>query len=167
MGRLQDEIYTLAAVLLAVILAVPTAHAKIFMTGQSGLPAKLMLGGSLQDTTSGTTTVPTFVSFTERLYADANNAFCVNCLDFVYRFTDGPGVNEGSNNITNDDMIAQLVIETDTLQDGAGYVTAKDESADFTQSLAPLAVPETATLGMLGAGLLLAGRFIVRRKVPR
>src|SRR5581483_171011 len=126
MGWLREEIDARAAVLLAVILAVPVAHAKIFMHGKSGPPANLMLGGGLRETTSGITPDPAPASFSELLYADANNIFGVNCLDFVYGSADGQVVNASSNNIMQSDIVPGLVVGTDATQHGVSYVAARD-----------------------------------------
>jgi hypothetical protein len=55
-------------------------------------PTPLLPSGTLDATISGTLTTPTFsANFTEWVYSDPMNTFCVGCLNFVYQFTDlGP-----------------------------------------------------------------------------
>lgn len=80
-------------IVVAFVLAVPLAQAAILGNGDTGPPSFLIPTGSLMATASGTIVAPTFSApFTEWVYADPNNTFCHNCLDFAYQFTNqGPG----------------------------------------------------------------------------
>ena len=82
--------------LLAFALLLSVAQASLLSGGGSVTPSPLFPGGSLVATTSGTITTPTFsTDFTQWVFADPLNSWCVNCLDFVYQFTNnGPDVNE-------------------------------------------------------------------------
>jgi PEP-CTERM motif len=83
-------------VLLAFALLVPMAQASILGVGGTAPPSPLTPGGTLLATTSGVITTFTFsANYTTWVYADPLNTWCVNCLDFVYQFTDnGPDVNQ-------------------------------------------------------------------------
>jgi hypothetical protein len=82
--------------LLAFTLLLPVAQASVLSGGGSVAPSPMFPGGSLLATTSGTITTPTFsTDFTQWVFADPFNSWCVNCLDFVYQFTNnGPDINE-------------------------------------------------------------------------
>ena len=54
-----------------------------------------------------------------------------------------------------------LVIEVNATKFTNGFVTAQDGSAAFAAAFAPIqTVPEPSSLGLLGGGLLFAGRFL-------
>ena len=82
--------------LLAFSLLLPVAQASVLSGGGAVAPSPLFPGGTLVATTSGTITTPTFsTDFTQWVFADPFNSWCVNCLDFVYQFTNnGPDINE-------------------------------------------------------------------------
>jgi len=83
--------------LLAFALAVPMTFASELNPGDTAPPDIFNnVGGTLLNSMNGAVTTPTFnTTYTEWVYSDPNNVFCVNCLDFVYQFTNnGPGVNE-------------------------------------------------------------------------
>ena len=193
-------------VLLAFALLLPVAQASVLSGGGSVAPSPLFPGGTLLATTSGTITTPTFsTDFTQWVFADPFNSWCVNCLDFVYEFTNhGPDVNErysmssfggfmidvgtspfGLNdpNTVNRSFAGNgavigfnynpgneiqpgvttpwLVIETNATQFTWGFVSAQDGTAGSGQAYVPT-VPEPASLGLLGTGILLAGGVIRR-----
>jgi hypothetical protein len=199
-------------VLLAFALLLPVAQASVLSGGGSVAPSPLFPGGTLVATTSGTITTPTFsTDFTQWVFADPLNSWCVNCLDFVYQFTNnGPDVNErysmssyggfqadvgtflfgglhdpntvnrsslfngaviGFNYNPGSEIVPGvttpwLVIETDAKAYKWGFVSAQDGTAGSARAYVP-AVPEPASLGLLGTGILLAGgafrRFGLRK----
>ena len=57
-----------------------------------------------------------------------------------------------------------MVIETQATQYTDGWVSAQDGTAGSAPALAPQAVPEPTSLGLLGGGLIVVGGF-VRRKL--
>ncbi len=57
-----------------------------------------------------------------------------------------------------------MVIQTQATQYTDGYVSAQDGTAGSGVALAPAAIPEPASLGLMGAGLIVVGSF-VRRKL--
>lgn len=85
-----------AAVILMLAIAQPIAHASILNNGDVAPPSFLFAGGDLLATYSGTITTDTFTaSYTQWVYSDPNNTFCVGCLDFVYQLTNnGPDLLE-------------------------------------------------------------------------
>jgi len=199
-------------VLLAFALLLPVAQASVLSGGGSVAPSPLFPGGTLVATTSGTITTPTFsTDFTQWVFADPLNSWCVNCLDFVYEFTNhGPDVNERysmssfsgflvdvgtkpfgglhdpntvnrsslfngavigfnynpGNEIAPGVTTPWLVIETNAMQYTWGFVSAQDGTAGSASAYVPT-VPEPASLGLLGTGILLAGgafrRFGLRK----
>lgn len=198
-----------AIALLAFALAVPMMYASELGNGDTAPPDVFMnVGGTLLNSINGAIVAPTFTTnYTEWVYSDPNNAFCVGCLDFVYQFTNnGPGVNErftsysfegfrvdagyesgsgtnlpvtvdrstngavvgfnytGADNLLAGQTTALLVIETDATNYTDGYVTAQDGTAGYADGFAPAAaVPEPASLALLGSGVLLAGRVVKKR----
>jgi hypothetical protein len=82
--------------LLAVALMAPLAQASVLSNGSSNPPSPLFPTGTQVAWTSGTITTPTFVAtYTQWVYADPGNTWCVGCLDFVYQFTNlGGDANE-------------------------------------------------------------------------
>ena len=199
-------------VLLAFALLLPVAQASVLSGGGSVAPSPLFPGGTLVATTSGTITTPTFsTDFTQWVFADPLNSWCVNCLDFVYEFTNhGPDVNERysmssfsgflvdvgtkpfgglhdpntvnrsslfngavigfnynpGNEIAPGVTTPWLVIETNAMQSTWGFGSAQDGTAGSASAYVPT-VPEPASLGLLGTGILLAGgafrRFGLRK----
>jgi len=199
-------------VLLAFALLLPVAQASVLSGGGSVAPSPLFPGGTLVATTSGTISTPTFTTdFTQWVFADPLNSWCVNCLDFVYEFTNhGPDVNERysmssfsgflvdvgtkpfgglhdpntvnrsslfngavigfnynpGNEIAPGVTTPWLVIETNAMQYTWGFVSAQDGTAGSASAYVPT-VPEPASLGLLGTGILLAGgafrRFGLRK----
>jgi hypothetical protein len=79
--------------LLAIALMAPLAHASVLGNGSSTPPSPLFPSGTLMASIiGGTITTPTFtVSYSEWVYADPGNSWCVGCLDFVYQFTNNGG----------------------------------------------------------------------------
>src|ERR1017187_10478050 len=57
-----------------------------------------------------------------------------------------------------------MVIQTQATQFTDGFVSAQDGTAGSDIALAPQAVPEPTSLGLLGGGLIVVGGF-VRRKL--
>jgi len=82
--------------MMAMALLVPLSHASVLSNGTSVPPSPLFPTGTLLVSISGTITTPTFsTSYTEWVYSDPTNTWCVGCLDFVYQFTNnGPDANE-------------------------------------------------------------------------
>lgn len=85
--------------LLMFTLLVPLAHASVLGVGGTAPPSPLTPGGTVLAMRSGVITPPIAPDFTANyttwVYRDPNNTWCVNCLDFVYQFTNnGPAVNE-------------------------------------------------------------------------
>jgi len=82
--------------LLAIALLAPLVHASILSNGSALPPSPLFPGGTLLAQTSALITTPTFTAnYTAQVFRDPNNYWCVNCLDFVYQFTNnGPAANE-------------------------------------------------------------------------
>jgi hypothetical protein len=80
---------------LAFSLAVPLLHASVLNNGGAVPPSPLFPGGTLEASTSGTITTPTFTdNYSEWVYSDPGNTWCAGCLDFVYQFTNlGPDIN--------------------------------------------------------------------------
>jgi hypothetical protein len=70
----------------------------------------------------------------------------------------------GGNNILPGQTTAQLVVETDATNFGSGYLSATDGTSAFAQGFAP-AVPDPATLGLLGSGLAVAASVLRRRNL--
>ena len=56
-----------------------------------------------------------------------------------------------------------LVIETDALAFTSGFVSAQDGTAGYGFAYAPSAIPEPASLALLGGGLALAGGMLRRK----
>jgi hypothetical protein len=81
------------ACLLAVGLLVPISQASVLSNGTSVPPSPLFPAGTLvASVINGTITTATFSdSYSQWVYADPNNTFCANCLDFVYQFTNNGG----------------------------------------------------------------------------
>lgn len=80
------------ACLIAMALLVPLSHASVLGNGSSVPPSPLFPTGTLLVSTTGTITTATFsTSYTEWVYADPTNTWCVGCLDFVYQFTNNGG----------------------------------------------------------------------------
>jgi hypothetical protein len=77
-------------------LLVPLSHASVLSNGDSVPPSPLFPTGTLMASVTGTIITPTLdVSYTQWVYSDPTNTWCVGCLDFVYQFTNhGPDVNE-------------------------------------------------------------------------
>jgi len=74
-------------VLLAFTLLLPCAQASILGNGLSAPPSPLFPGGSVVATASGTITTPTFTTtYSQWVYSDPLNTWCVGCYDFVYQF---------------------------------------------------------------------------------
>jgi hypothetical protein len=87
----------LCLLVLALALSAPAAFANELGNGDTAPPDVFdNVGGALLNSIVGTITTPTFsANYTEWVYSDPNNTFCVNCLDFVYQFTNnGPNVLE-------------------------------------------------------------------------
>jgi len=84
------------ACLMAMALLVPLSHASVLSNGTSVPPSPLFPTGTLVASVTGTIITPTLnVSYTQWVYSDPTNTWCVGCLDFVYQFTNnGPDVNE-------------------------------------------------------------------------
>ena len=82
--------------LLAIALLAPLAHASVLGNGTSVPPSPMFPTGTLLVTVTGTITTPTLnVNYTQWVYSDPTNSWCVGCLDFVYQFTNnGPDPNE-------------------------------------------------------------------------
>ncbi len=80
----------------AMALLVPLSHASVLGNGSSVPPSPLFPTGTLEAKITGTITTPTFsTDYTEWVYSDPTNTWCVGCLDFVYQFTNhGPDPNE-------------------------------------------------------------------------
>lgn len=211
MSCLETKLGRIVSALLLLVLAVPLVHANIIGPGQSGPPDPLNAGGTQLNFTTGTMTTPTWTAtYSEWVYADPNNTFCVGCLDFVYQFTNsansndnlerftgfsyagfktdvgfvpstGPAPNQvdrtsgtgmvvgfdyqGANNIVPGQTTAKLVVETDALNFGTGFLTAQDGTATYAVGFAPSGVPDPATLGLLGSGLAIAGSVLRRRNL--
>jgi len=211
-GFADTQHFRKIVVLLAFALLLPVAQASVLSGGGSVAPSPLFPGGTLVATTSGTITTPTFsTDFTQWVFADPLNSWCVNCLDFVYEFTNhGPDVNERysmssfsgflvdvgtkpfgglhdpntvnrsslfngavigfnynpGNEIAPGVTTPWLVIETNAMQYTWGFVSAQDGTAGSASAYVPT-VPEPASLGLLGTGILLAGgafrRFGLRK----
>ena len=211
-GFADTQHFRKIVVLLAFALLLPVAQASVLSGGGSVAPSPLFPGGTLVATTSGTITTPTFsTDFTQWVFADPLNSWCVNCLDFVYEFTNhGPDVNERysmssfsgflvdvgtkpfgglhdpntvnrsslfngavigfnynpGNEIAPGVTTPWLVIETNAMQYTWGFVRAQDGTAGSASAYVPT-VPEPASLGLLGTGILLAGgafrRFGLRK----
>ena len=83
-------------VLIAFALVLPFAQASVLNGGGSVPPSPLFPAGLQIAMITGTITAPTFsTDYTEWVLRDPNNNWCVNCLDFVFQFTNnGPDVNE-------------------------------------------------------------------------
>jgi hypothetical protein len=211
-GFADTQHFRKIVVLLAFALLLPVAQASVLSGGGSVAPSPLFPGGTLVATTSGTISTPTFTTdFTQWVFADPLNSWCVNCLDFVYEFTNhGPDVNERysmssfsgflvdvgtkpfgglhdpntvnrsslfngavigfnynpGNEIAPGVTTPWLVIETNAMQYTWGFVSAQDGTAGSASAYVPT-VPEPASLGLLGTGILLAGgafrRFGLRK----
>jgi len=84
------------ACLMAMALLVPLSHASVLSNGTSVPPSPLFPTGTIVASITGTIITPTLnVSYTQWVYSDPTNTWCVGCLDFVYQFTNnGPDVNE-------------------------------------------------------------------------
>lgn len=82
-------------VLLAFAVVLPLAQASVLSGGGSAAPTPLFPGGTQIAMISGLISTPTFsTNYTEWVYRDPNNSWCVNCLDFVFQFTNnGPDLN--------------------------------------------------------------------------
>jgi hypothetical protein len=84
----------------------------------------------------------------------------------VNRTTDGTviGFNyNGADNVLPGETTPLLVIETDAITYVDGFVSAQDGNAGFGFAYAPgAAVPEPASLGLLGTGLVAVGGFLRR-----
>ena len=93
-GKTWGPMQLLVCVMLVALA--PLAQASVLGNGQTAPPDLLTPSGTELATTSGSITTPTFTTlFTASVFSDPTNTFCVNCLDFVYRFTNnGPDVNE-------------------------------------------------------------------------
>jgi hypothetical protein len=70
----------------------------------------------------------------------------------------------GASSLLPGQQTAPLVIETDANSFGLGYLTAQDGNAGYAQGFAP-AVPDPATLGLLGSGLAVVGSVLRRRNL--
>lgn len=70
----------------------------------------------------------------------------------------------GANNILPGQSTAKLVVETNANGFTHGYLTAQDGTAAYADAFAP-AVPDPATLGLLGSGLAVVGTILRRRNI--
>ena len=115
------------ACLLAVALLAPLAQASVLTNGSSSPPSPLFPSGTQVAWTSGTITTPTFVAtYTQWVYADPGNSWCVGCLDFVYQFTNVGGDANERYSMYN---FAGFLIDAGTNPFGSHDPTTIDRSA--------------------------------------
>jgi PEP-CTERM motif len=84
------------ACLIAMALLVPFSQASVLGNGNSVPPSPLFPTGTQLAFVTGTITTATFTTtYSEWVFSDPTNTWCVGCLDFVYQFTNkGPDSNE-------------------------------------------------------------------------
>jgi PEP-CTERM motif len=82
--------------LLAIALLAPLAQASLLGVGGTAPPTPITPTGPTLAFTSGTITALSFTAdYSTWVVSDPLNTFCVNCLDFVYVFTNnGPAPNQ-------------------------------------------------------------------------
>ncbi len=204
------RLWKLVALLTFTLSLTVVAQASVLGVGGTAPPSPLFPTGTTLVSTSGTITTPTFsANYTTWVQRDPNNTFCVNCLDFIYVYTNlGPDVNErytmssfagfmvdagtnpfGTHDPTTVDRSASangrvigfnfdqfgdemapgqttvnLIIETNAVTWTTGFLSAQDGTAGSGVGFAPLAaIPEPASLMLLGGGILAAGGFLRKR----
>ena len=95
-GSGNRQLCSIILTVLAFTVLIPMAQASVLGVGGTQPPSPLFPGGTLLAQLSGTVTTFTFsTDYTTWVYRDPLNSWCVNCLDFVYQFTNhGPDVNQ-------------------------------------------------------------------------